>query len=84
MLPKWKRPKGKFVLKVGKRDGYFMMAGNSDDGNGESWPAAQTTMYITEAFGFQTYKGAEMMQTHLREGYGLNTESVKREGWRNV
>lgn len=77
VLPRWKMPKGKFVLKVGKRDGYFMKAGTCDDGGGESKPAAQTTMYISEAFGFRAYKAAEAMRIRLREQYGLSAAVVK-------
>ena len=78
MLPKWKIPKGKYVLKTKNRTTYLLKAGSHDDGRGESPASAQTTMYKMSAYGFPTFKRANAMRELLNQRYGLETQVVER------
>ena len=73
--------KGRYILKVSGgrgRASYFVQAGTSDDGSGESKPLAETTQRIYDAHGFETYKQAERMRRALDERYGLVTVVMER------
>ena len=78
MLPKWKMPKGKYVLKTRNRNTYFLKAGSHDDGRSESPASAQTTMNRMSAFGFPTFKRADAMRELLNQRYGLETQVIER------
>lgn len=78
VIPKWKRPTGKYVLKIGY-NAWFLKAGSYDDGAGVSPACAQTTPHIMEAMGFETQKRAEMMRRLLITQYGLESRIVERK-----
>ena len=78
MLPKWKIPKGKYVLKTKNKNTYLLKAGSHDDGRGENPASAQTTMHKMSAFGFTTFKRADAMRELLNHRYGLETQIVER------
>ena len=83
MLPKWMIPKGKYILKIKRKNAYLQMAGSRDEGNGESWPAAQTTLRKMDAQGFSTMRQAEAMSQLVADRYGLETHIVERQVRRN-
>jgi len=78
MLPKWKIPKGKYVLKLKKKNAYVWKAGSYDDGKGRSEPCVDTTMRMLDAYGFETARQAEAMRKRVKEQYGLETVVVER------
>ena len=80
MLPKWKRLKGNYVLKIQRlKNTYFLSAGSHDDGSGESRAYAQTTPRISEAMGFETINAADRMRILLNERYGLEAQIMERK-----
>lgn len=78
MLPKWKRPTGKFVLKVRRKEQWLRKACTWDNGE-ESNTEADTTPYINVAMGFPTRRRAEAMRLLLKEKYHLETQVMERK-----
>lgn len=80
MIPKRRRNKGKFYLKVRDRAGWLQQAGTHIETAFPPRVAAQTTRHFPEAQSFGTYGQAERMQRLLIERYGLKTMIVKFKG----
>lgn len=82
MTPKRMRNNSRFFLKVRNRGTWLKQAGTSDHGEGETKPAAETTRWLSEAQGFQTFKQAARMRDLLQARYGIRVDVVRFDGGR--
>lgn len=69
-------------MKVRNRGTFLKQAGTSDNGEGETHPAAETTRRLSEAQGFQTRRQAERMRDRLYDRYGIKVDIIVYEGGR--
>ena len=84
MLPKWKMPKGKYILKIRNKNEYLLKSGYWENDDGSSRTEAQTTPSMWNAIGFDTVSRAETVRVNLRETYGLETQIMERKVSRNA
>lgn len=80
MIPKRERNNSKFFLKVRARGTWVKWAGTSEDGNGKTRPAAETTRHMSEAQGFKTIRQAMRMRDLLYDRYSMKTDIIRYEG----